>query len=106
MGDRVAAVIRVRHTIRRGAGLDARASWRRQLTAWLAECSALVLRIFPGTSETFYRTEPEAGGTRVTMTFRAPFKALTREQRERITGEVSETVNRNKTLIEDTVGQA
>jgi hypothetical protein len=37
-GDQVRAVIAVRNRVRRGAGLDVRAVWRRQLKAWLGEC--------------------------------------------------------------------
>lgn len=211
--DRVTAVIRVRNTVRRGAGLEARAGWRRQLKAWLAECrevlegrrpwpddgppadvrtawarqrvpadapsisattligappevvwpimadpasnlqinpdavaaghvpgtpllepgemqyeihrlkdgrlrpelqavqeltgerSALVLGILPVASEDLYRTEPEDGGTRLTLTCRYPARTFTPAQQEALANGISDIVNRYKALIEDTVGQ-
>jgi hypothetical protein len=65
-----------------------------------------VLGITPVATETFYRIEPEAGGTRVTMTFRCHLTTLTPGQQKQLTGEVSDTVNRYKALIEEAGGQA
>ena len=211
--DRVVAVIRTRTTVRRGAGFDVRARWRRQLKAWLAECgevlegrrpwpddgppaevraawarrrvpadapsvsantligappavvwpimedpatdlrldpgtvaagtvpgtprlapgemqweirrlgdgrlrpcltevqerveerSAKVREILPLTSEILYRTEPEAGGTRLTLTCRYSAQTLTARQQEEMASGVSRIVDRYKTLIEEGGGQ-
>lgn len=213
-GDRVVAVIRARNTVRRGTGLDVRAGWRRQLKAWLAECSevlegrrpwpedsppadvraawakhrvpadapsvsanaligappavvwpimedpatdlrlnpgtvavgtvpgtpplepgemqweirrlddgrlrpclseiqerakersAKVLEILPLTSEILYRIEPEAGGTRLTLTCRYPAGTRTSKQQEELASGISDIVNRYKTLIEEADGQS
>jgi len=69
------------------------------------ERSALVLGILPVASEDLYRTEPEDGGTRLTLTCRYPARTFTPAQQEALANGVSDIVNRYKALIEDTVGQ-
>jgi hypothetical protein len=67
--------------------------------------SATVLEILPLTSETLYRIEPEAGGTRLTLTCRYPVRTLTTEQQKELAAGISYLVDRYKTLIEDAGGQ-